>query len=201
MTKKTNQYKRKKYLIQKVFQAKFIVIFLLLLILGSIISGVILYSKTNTYLGYDYGKAHSKIKETGDILRPVLFISYGISIVLIGIATIFLTIFISHKVAGPLYRFERSAEEIGKGNLRLVTKIRDSDQAKGLADAFSRMTKDLREKILEIDSNSQNINRVIEEIKWMISQETLDVADIQKKIGDLDQMSKVLRQSLQYFKL
>ena len=201
MVNKAKQYKRKTYLIQKVFQTKFILIFLLLLIIGSIISGVILYSRANIHLGYNYGKAHSKLKETGEILQPALFISYGISILLVGIATIFLTIFISHKVAGPLYRFERSAEEIGKGNLRVVTKIRESDQAKGLADAFSRMTKDLREKVLEIDSDSQNINRIVEELNRMISQEPPDVAKIQERIGHLEQMSKELRQSLQYFKL
>ena len=192
---------RKTYLIQRVFQAKFIIIFLLLLILGSVISGLILYSKANTHLGYHYGMAHIKLEKTGEILQPALFLSYGISIVLIGIATIILTIYISHKVAGPLYRFERSAKEIGKGNLTLVTRIRESDQAKGLADAFSQMTMDLRAKLLEIDSDSKELNSIIDELNKMVEQKSLDVKEIQNKFGSLKNLSNRLRQSLQYFKL
>ncbi len=201
MPKKKPQYKRKTYLIQRMFQAKFIIAFLLLVIIGSIISGVIFYKKANTQLGYHYGKAHSKLKETGEILQPALFISYGIGVVLIGIATIILTIFISHKVAGPLYRFERSAEEIGKGNLTLVTRIRESDQAKGLAEAFSHMTNDRREKLLDIDTKSQELNRIVEELNKVIQEKRPNIMDIQKRFENLKQMSNILRQSIQYFKL
>lgn len=201
MAENKQPYRRKTYLIKRMFQTKFIILFLLLVILGSIISGLILYSRTNVNLGYQYGMAHMKLEKTGEILRPALFVSYGISIILIGIATVFLTLYISHKVAGPLYRFERSAEEIGKGNLTLVTKIRDSDQAKGLADAFSRMTMDLRNKMLEIDSYSEELNLIVVELNKMIQEKKPDMGEIIKRLGTLNKMSMDLRKSLKYFKL
>jgi nitrogen fixation/metabolism regulation signal transduction histidine kinase len=184
-----------------VFQAKFIFAFLLLVIIGSIISGIILYTKANTYLGYEYGKAHIKLEKTGEILQPALFISYGIGVVLIGFATIILTIFISHKIAGPLYRFERSAEEIGKGNLTLVTQLRESDQAKDLANAFSRMTKDLRKKLLEIDTRTKELNQIVDELNTVVQGKSPNIKEIQDKFKNLKQMSNSLLQSLQFFKL
>ena len=182
-------------------QAKFIIAFLLLVIIGSIISGIIFYLKANTYLGYHYGMAHLKIEKTGEILQPALLISYGIGVVLIGIATIILTIIISHKVAGPLYRFERSAEEIGKGNLTLETRVREKDQAKEVADALSRMTIELRKKLIEIDSHSKDIKYAVDELNSMVWEKTPNIAGIQEKFQNLKQMSDTLRQSLQYFKL
>ncbi len=201
MTDQKPRYRRKTYFIQKMFQAKFIFAFLLLVIIGSIISGIIFYLKANTYLGYHYGMAHIKIEKTGEILQPALFISYGIGVVLIGFATIILTIFISHKIAGPLYRFERSAEEIGKGNLTLVTQLRESDQAKDLANAFSRMTNDLRKKLIEIDTWSKDLNQIVDELNTLIQGKSPNIKEIQDKFNNLKQMANSLRQALQYFKL
>ena len=201
MTNQKPPYRRKTYFIQKVFQAKFILAFLLLVIIGSIISGIILYTKANTYLGYEYGRAHIKLEKTGEILQPALFISYGIGVVLIGFATIILTIFISHKIAGPLYRFERSAEEIGKGNLTLVTQLRESDQAKDLANAFSRMTSDLRKKLLEIDSSTKEIDQIAEDLNAVIQDKSPNMKEIKEKLNNLKQMSNSLVQTLKFFKL
>ncbi|MGA1865753.1 MAG: hypothetical protein ACMUHX_11915 [bacterium] len=201
MTNQKPRYRRKTYFIQKVFQAKFILAFLLLVVIGSIVSGIILYTKANTYLGYEYGRAHIKLEKTGEILQPALFISYGIGVVLIGFATIILTIFISHKIAGPLYRFERSAEEIGKGNLTLVTQLRESDQAKDLASAFSRMTSDLRKKLLEIDSSSKEIDQIAEDLNSVIHDKSPDIKEIRDKLNNLKQMSNSLVQTLKFFKL
>ncbi|MGA1843580.1 MAG: hypothetical protein ACMUIS_03350 [bacterium] len=194
-------YRRKRFYIQRMFQAKFILAFLLLVIIGSIISGIIFYTKANTYLGYHYGMAHLKLKKTGEILQPALFISYGIGVVLIGIATIFLTIFISHKVAGPLYRFERSAEEIGKGNLTLVTRIRGTDQARDLADALSRMTSELRSKLLEIDTNAKRLHHVVETMGSLMERTPSDMIEIKMEFEELKQVTQNLNQAVQYFKL
>ena len=201
MTRQKAPYRRKTYVIQKMLQAKFIIAFLLLVIIGSIISGIIFYLKANTYLGYHYGMAHLKLEKTGEILQPALLISYGIGVVLIGIATVILTIIISHKIAGPLYRFERSAEEIGKGNLTLETRVREKDQAKDLADALSRMTTELRKKLLEIDLHSKDIKYAVDELNSMVWEKSPNISGIQEKFQNLKQMSDTLRQSLQYFKL
>lgn len=57
------------------------------------------------------------------------------------------SIFISHKIAGPIYRFEKSAKAIEEGDLTLKFKLRQGDELKELADALDKMTASLRSKI------------------------------------------------------
>jgi len=60
--------------------------------------------------------------------------------------------FISHKIAGPLYRFEQSCAEIGRGNLALKVGLRKFDSLSDLREAFNGMTGNLNEKIKKIDA-------------------------------------------------
>jgi len=47
------------------------------------------------------------------------------------------SIYISHKIAGPLYRFSTTLDEIAKGNVSLRVHLRKSDEAQFLADHFN----------------------------------------------------------------
>lgn len=201
MTGEDNKNRRKTYLIQRVFQTKFIVLFLLLVILGSAISGGLLYEKTSKELGDSYGEAHSKLKTTGEIILPNVLIVNVIAIVVIGIGTIALTVFISHKVAGPLYRFEKNAEQIARGDLTVVTRLRESDQVKSLADAFSKMTVELREKLLDIRQDSEKLPILIDEIKTMSQKKTLSSEELAGITARLSQISSNLQNALKNFKL
>lgn len=201
MTNGVHKQRRKTYLIQRMLQAKFITIFVLLVIMSSAISGILLYRRTNTELGYNYGEAHSKIKNTGEILLPNVIMGNIIALIVIGGATIALTIFISHKIAGPLHRFEKNAEQIAKGDLTLITKLRQSDQIQGLADSFSKMTRELREKLLGIRKKSEELPGLIDEIKKLSQNERISSAELTGITTRLSQISSGLQESLKKFKL
>lgn len=201
MANEENKKRRKTYLIKRIFQVKFIIIFLVLVIMSSVISGILLYRKTNTELGYHYGRAHSKIQNTGEILLPNMLMGNIIALVVIGGITIALTIFISHKIAGPLYRFEKNADQIAKGDLTLITKLRQSDQIHGLAASFSKMTIELREKLLGIRQKSEELPGLIDEIKKLSQNETISSKELTGITARLSQISSGLQESLKHFKL
>ena len=48
------------------------------------------------------------------------------------------SIYISHKIAGPLYHFDRVLAEIDKGNLRIRVRLRQGDEARFLGERFSQ---------------------------------------------------------------
>lgn len=48
-----------------------------------------------------------------------------------------LSVFISHKVAGPFYRFHTTFDEILKGNMRTRIHLRKADECKSLAGRFN----------------------------------------------------------------
>ncbi|MFH0925871.1 MAG: hypothetical protein V1872_09650 [bacterium] len=102
---------RTQYFIKRRFQMRFIILFIALVVVGSIISGTILLRMTYREFGIEFGKAHSQLKSTREIILPTVILTSVITTSIIGIATIVVTIIFSHKIAGPLYRFERNAKK------------------------------------------------------------------------------------------
>ncbi len=56
-------------------------------------------------------------------------------------------IYFSHKIAGPLHRFERSAEEIGQGRLNHRVHIRKDDEMHELEDGLNAMVESLQHRV------------------------------------------------------
>jgi len=63
-------------------------------------------------------------------------------------------IFLSHRIAGPMYRIERSAEAIRRGDLLTNFKIRRSDEMRKVAGALEEMIGSLRDDIKKIKAKS-----------------------------------------------
>ena len=63
-------------------------------------------------------------------------------------------IFLSHKIAGPMYRIEKSAEAIERGDLRVNFKIRKGDEMKDTAGALEKMVESLHDDIKKMKAES-----------------------------------------------
>jgi methyl-accepting chemotaxis protein len=60
---------------------------------------------------------------------------------------LYASVVLSHRVAGPIYRFERSAEEVAGGNLTHKVFLRRQDELVDFRDAFNVMVDALRGKV------------------------------------------------------
>ncbi|MGB2705433.1 MAG: methyl-accepting chemotaxis protein [Candidatus Omnitrophota bacterium] len=65
-------------------------------------------------------------------------------------------IFLSHKIAGPMYRFEQSAEAVKEGNLRVHFSVRKGDEMKKTASTLEDMIESLRIDVERI-KNAQTL--------------------------------------------
>jgi methyl-accepting chemotaxis protein len=66
----------------------------------------------------------------------------------LGIAIVFgLSLFFSHFVAGPIYRFQKTLEEMREGKLNLVVSLRKHDELKDVADSFNQALASLRNRV------------------------------------------------------
>ncbi|MDP3788928.1 MAG: methyl-accepting chemotaxis protein [Candidatus Omnitrophota bacterium] len=59
-------------------------------------------------------------------------------------------ILISHRIAGPMYRFEKSAEGLRSGNLNVKFNVRKSDEMKDTAALLEQMVESLHKDIAEV---------------------------------------------------
>lgn len=155
--------KRKNYLIDKEFQIKFVLRFIAVLLGTIIIAGFItflIYSnveKTNlTELysaqlvemdgsaGYDF-----YIESWLELTKPLIIKYLSIVLILATLLGALATFFYSHRLAGPVYRFQKQIDLIMKEEYDNKLFLRKNDEFKSLADKFNS----LQEFIKDYSSN------------------------------------------------
>lgn len=70
-------------------------------------------------------------------------------ILLLTLCNITVGVWLSHKVAGPLFRFIMCTREVANGNLRIQANLRKGDELRELETAFNDMTERLRANVRE----------------------------------------------------
>lgn len=138
--------RRKNYYIKKKFQRDFILKFFALLILGSLISGVIIYFMSRGALTTTFDNSRLAISSTADYIFPSVLLSGIAVVVIIGLAAIIMTLLASHKIAGPLYRIGKDIDEIASGNLNIRFVLRGGDEIRELAGKLDNMSRSLSAK-------------------------------------------------------
>lgn len=83
------------------------------------------------------------------------------------------TIFISHKIAGPLYRFENVLYQITQGELTVRCHLRKFDEAKSTAHAFNLALESLDTRISRlkkiVQENETSPDRLVSRLKEELS--------------------------------
>jgi methyl-accepting chemotaxis protein len=176
---KAGHIKRRQYFVQKDFQSKFILKFCMVLFTGIIISIGLLFLFSQNTLTSSFEQSRLVIKNTASAILPSVFLSHLIALVLITLLTIVVTLLVSHKLAGPLFRFQKELREIGEGNLTQVIKLRKKDQVKAMADSLDQMRVNLQKKILDI---KEEVEQIIESTSGQ------DIPpDLSKRLDQLNQ--------------
>jgi nitrogen fixation/metabolism regulation signal transduction histidine kinase len=153
--------RRRNYYIDKKFQRNFILKFCSLVAIGAAISGYIIYSMSKTAVTTTFVNSRLRIMSTADYLLPAVLLSSAVVIILIGLATIIVTLFTSHKIAGPLYRMEKDIDEVCGGNLNMKFNLRKGDEIKALASALDRMVENLKVRLQAIKNAVQDMENEI----------------------------------------
>jgi len=151
------KYRRRHYFIDKDFQTRFALKFCIILIIGAILSTGILFAFTSDTLTTSFEDARISIEKTSKGILPAIIYTNAVTVVAISLAAIVVLIFISHKIVGPLYRFEKTFEEIGSGDLSLRIGLREKDQFSVIAQKINEMNEQLNDRILRLKENATRI--------------------------------------------
>ena len=169
--------RRRNYYIKKEFQRNFILKFCLLVLVGSAISGAIIYLLSKSTVTTSFENLRLVIKSTADYILPAVLSSSIVVIAIIGAATVFVTLFTSHKIAGPLYRIEKDIREVASGNLSQEFNLRQGDEIRPIAEILSTMVRFLRGEV-------NSLKKAITELE-MLSVEKGASQEIREKIKTL----------------
>ncbi|MDG5813914.1 hypothetical protein QA601_02405 [Chitinispirillales bacterium ANBcel5] len=88
-----------------------------------------------------------------------LMVVVTVGMVLIIAQIVLLTIFFSHKLAGPVYRFEKACKSIIDGDYTNEIKLRKGDQLKNLAELLNEAIRVTRERMLTLSSKDQDVKK------------------------------------------
>jgi len=148
--KKPTAIKRKKHFINPGFQARFIVKFCLILILGGGITiGLTLFNTQDT-LTSSFTNSKLVIQNTSLAIMPSVIYTTLITTALIGLVVIMVTLLVSHKIAGPMFRFEKDIERVTRGDLKSRINIRKGDQFQEMATSLNTMIESLNNRVVDI---------------------------------------------------
>jgi len=179
--------RRKKYFIKPGFQSRLTAIFILIVIIVANIVGALVY-------GFSVEKLESNLveeaklpvdsKQLGQALLPGVIIAELISIFVVA----FICIFVTHTIAGPVYRMEKVVRNIGEGDLTHFIKLRPKDELKDLADAMNEMTMGLRNKIISFKENVASIRDGV-----TLAKSTGNVSKLDDVLKNLESMEESLQ--------
>ena len=159
MAGKQAGFKRRQYYINRKFQTGFIFRFVLVLILGAVLSVVITLLTTTSTLTSSYNGARLVIEKTSWAILPSVIMTHLVSTLVVGVVAIVVTLLVSHKIAGPMFRFEKDIEEISEGNLQKKIHIRDGDQFGKVAKSLNVMVENLNKRVTEV---RQELDELVE---------------------------------------
>lgn len=176
-------FKRGQYFIKKDFQSKFIVKFCLLVLAGVIISTVVVFLFTHGTLTSSFQHGRLVVKNTSLAILPAVMYANIVTLGLISLASILITLFISHKIAGPLFRIEEDLKIIERGDLTKKISFRNKDQLTALADSINKTTTGLHKKVADIQTD---VEHLLESASGQnASQELIEGLDhLHQKIGN-----------------
>ena len=133
----TKNYKRRTFFIKKDFQGK--------LLLGSFLfvtGGGLLFN----------------------VLLKQLPAANWIMIIIGSIFLMVASLLLSHRIAGPMFRFESTLDNMKKGHLDITIHLRDKDEGKELAQKINEFNVQLSQSFRTISQNSKAIQILIDQI-------------------------------------
>ena len=151
---------RRKYLVKKKMQFKYMSVILLWILLTSLVFGGVIYQHIY-YILIKIPELEGKLKF---IFEASWLTFWPWMLFLLGLGAIS-SIFIFHKIAGPLFRIEKELKDkIGKGDLTWHVKLRRGDELQDLATSINIMLDGLKSLVIEDKKTIQEISAISEEI-------------------------------------
>lgn len=172
----------------------------LYLVGGLLVSDALMYYFTDHSLGDSYYDAlvvlniakHTTLVTTVTV-NSVIHISV---LVLIFAAALLL----SHRISGPMYRFEQVARSVSEGDLTVNVRLREKDYMKEQAEELSAGIKSMRESIGEVDGASGAMRDRLSALERMVSSGGADPDGVNELVKGMKSDVAEIKGALSRFK-
>ena len=192
-------FKRRTIFINKGFQTDFSIRFLILIVIEAAMAvGLFAYLSRGTVIT-GYSGSELVIARTSEYFLPAALLINLIVIGLTAVAGFIVMLYSSHKLAGPLYRFEKGLYETASGDLTYRVTLRTKDQISAMADRLNSFNAKMDETVSEIKCEAALLRDEVEQIKTLCSGQAEKTAILEKAESALERLDR-LEWSAGYFK-
>ncbi len=186
-------WKRRRFYVHK-FQRKYaIVLGVALFVYSAVLFGLALlapYVPSVLHLGPEV-----PVEERFNAAKQFLALTESLWPAIIGLilAATFFSIFLTHRIAGPLYRLHMSVKELAEGNLTLRIRFRKGDDLHELADAFNKAVMTFESGMAEVRDREALARKAVRESLEKLRAQPggdLDAAGKHEVVGQLESALK-----------
>lgn len=193
-------YKRRIYIINRKFQFRYLFIILAVMIIAiGAVSFTTFYIIWDRVINEFFFVPDAAQKLSGIFIKT----SQALIVPVIVLMLIFslIGVLFSHRIAGPLYRVEKVAEELGKGNLDLKVKFRKNDEFHNLADALNKMIGGIKGMVIEDKEIAGDLSRITGKLQQDIEKQKGLEEDVKIAVRELNAIVKKLKEATDRFKV
>ena len=193
-------FRRRNYFIKKKFQVNFTVKFLIIILIEAFLAaGLFLYMSKGT-LTTGYLGSELRIARTYDFFLPMLLLSNLIIVGISAVIGIAVFIFLSHRIAGPLYRFENILDAIKKGDLTQRFKLRENDQFAELANSINEHTDTLDKNMGHLKAGVMEFSQLASKMQTAMASDPSANKELERLLQEMSKKLQELEGAANYFK-
>jgi methyl-accepting chemotaxis protein len=194
-----NFQKRRIYYIEKKFQTKYLLLTIFLLLTYTFAFIIIIFSPYILALYFDF----YSLAEKAEAARTLLLLHTKVWPGIAGIILLFGTfsIFVTHKIAGPLYRLKKTISEITNGNLDVKVNLRKGDDLKDLAEHVNMLAEELKAFVNTVKVDYDLLSEYIQELEREIDAKMITEELGRKIIKKVQDSRKNVEVALDKFKI
>lgn len=191
------RFRRTRYFVSAKYQLKYIGTILLFMFLA-----VGMCTLTVYYTGISiFAEKLSNVYPQARVVPLLNMINYRIlaNILLLIPVVAFIGTFLSHKIAGPVYRLEKYLGDMTAGMLTSHVKLRKGDEFTGLANKINELTDSLRGTLSSQRASLHKIVAELEAVKKMADSRA-NIQEIDSNIDRINGEISALERELDRFK-
>jgi len=174
---------RTQYLIQPKFQLVFSALLVFIALISAALVGIVIYQliyannlvfvKYNVHLNPEFMSLLAKE-------RKIILLAWILSFLSVALILLVAGIFLSHKMAGPLYALTREMGKLKMGNLTAYLKLRKRDEFNQLKAPFNQWVDALRKMTINDIEKIDLIKKDLDELIRKMREQNLDTQEISK---------------------
>jgi methyl-accepting chemotaxis protein len=192
---------RRNYFINKEFQGRYIFTYFILVLIGSLlVVGVFSLFSSNT-ISIVHDKQHIHLGLTPGVLFKNILSTQWLLLVAGGGCVVLVTLFLTHRIAGPFSRFEKTLAQMKEGDISRNITLRKKDEGKELAQGINAFNGMLSDNLSLIEAFNSKISISARQIKKELKAADTEVSRIEQYLDQISDSQKKIRETVSRYTL